>query len=106
MSSLFHHKLDSGGLSTFSIAPHPNLKELLNLANDWNAPKLNSVPVGRVLWDSERVVSRAYPLYHEVIQSPAVVLGDDSLLLKYLNPHLVVVATLAPFPKTVVDSEG
>uniref|UniRef100_A0A6U6JLV7 ER membrane protein complex subunit 1 n=1 Tax=Odontella aurita TaxID=265563 RepID=A0A6U6JLV7_9STRA len=45
--------------------------------------------------DKERVVSVAYPRRNEVIQSPATILGDDSLLLKYLNPHLCVVVTEA-----------
>ena len=37
----------------------------------------------------------AYPRRGEVIQSPSTVLGDDALLLKYLNPHLMVVVTEA-----------
>jgi hypothetical protein len=31
----------------------------------------------------------------EVVQSPSTALGDDSLLLKYLNPHLSVVVTMS-----------
>lgn len=37
----------------------------------------------------------AYPRRGEVIQSPSTVLGDDALLLKYLNPHTLVVVTEA-----------
>ena len=43
----------------------------------------------------ERIVSVAYPRRNEVVQSPSVTLGDDSLLLRYLNPHLCVVVTSA-----------
>ena len=35
------------------------------------------------------------PLRGEVIQSPSIVVGDDALLLKYLNPHLIVIVTEA-----------
>jgi hypothetical protein len=55
------------------------------------------VTVGTALFDpsQERIVNVAYPQRGEVIQSPSTVLGDDALLLKYLNPHLVVVVTEA-----------
>ena len=51
--------------------------------------------VGTALFDPlhEKIVNVAYPQRGEVIQSPSTVLGDDALLLKYLNPHLVVVVT-------------
>jgi len=41
----------------------------------------------------ERVVSIHYPNPDEIVQTPVTILGDDSLLLKYLNPHLAVVVT-------------
>jgi len=44
---------------------------------------------------SEKVVGVAYPEVLGHPSLPAQVLGDDSLLLKYLNPHLVVVATVS-----------
>jgi len=44
---------------------------------------------------TEKIVNVVYPQRGEVIQSPASILGDDSLLLKYLNPHLAVVVTVA-----------
>jgi len=37
----------------------------------------------------------AYPRRNEIVQSPARILGDDSLLLSYLNPHVSVVVTAA-----------
>jgi hypothetical protein len=35
----------------------------------------------------------------QVVASPAHVLGDNALLLKYLNPHVVVIASTALTPK-------
>uniref|UniRef100_A0A7S1BSG2 ER membrane protein complex subunit 1 n=1 Tax=Corethron hystrix TaxID=216773 RepID=A0A7S1BSG2_9STRA len=42
----------------------------------------------------EKIHSITYPEKDEVIQSPAVVAGDDSLLIKYLNPNLAAVVTI------------
>ena len=42
---------------------------------------------------SGKIISVAYPSPVETIQSPASIMGDDSLLLKYLNPHLVVIVS-------------
>lgn len=55
------------------------------------------VTVGTTIFDpsQETIVNVAYPQRGEAIQSPSTVLGDDALLLKYLNPHLVVVVTEA-----------
>jgi hypothetical protein len=55
---------------------------------------LTSVQVGSLSWGGEHLLTVAYPLRRELIPTPAAVLGDDSLLLKYLNPHLAVVATM------------
>ena len=58
----------------------------------------NSVEVvGETIFDPkvEKIVNVAYPQRNEVVQSPFTILGDDSLLLKYLNPHLCVVVTEA-----------
>lgn len=44
---------------------------------------------------SEKIVSVGYASSQEMIQSPATVMGDDSLLLKYLNPNLAVVISQA-----------
>jgi len=53
--------------------------------------------VGTTIFDpkQEKIVNVAYPRRGEVIQSPSTVLGDDALLLKYLNPHVIVVVTEA-----------
>ncbi|RHY35446.1 hypothetical protein DYB32_000109 [Aphanomyces invadans] len=43
---------------------------------------------------NERIVARSAPPDHLAIDSAVTILGDDSLLLKYLNPHLFGIATL------------
>lgn len=55
------------------------------------------ITVGTTIFDpsQEQIVDVAYPRRGEVIQSPSTVLGDDALLLKYLNPHIMVVVTEA-----------
>ncbi|KAL7471091.1 hypothetical protein ACHAXS_011390 [Conticribra weissflogii] len=55
------------------------------------------VTVGTTIFDptQESIINISYPQRGEVIQSPSTVLGDDALLLKYLNPHLVAVVTEA-----------
>lgn len=59
--------------------------------------ELELVTVGTTIFDpsQEKIVNVAYPRRGEVIQSPSTVLGDDALLLKYLNPHLIAVVTEA-----------
>lgn len=51
--------------------------------------------IGSTAFPGEHVVAAAYPSRNEVIQSPCNVLGDESLLLKYLNPHFVVLVTMS-----------
>mmetsp|Transcript_41948 Transcript_41948/g.84760 ORF Transcript_41948/g.84760 Transcript_41948/m.84760 type:complete len:995 (+) Transcript_41948:1441-4425(+) len=42
------------------------------------------------------VVALAYPSASDAVNSPAQILGDDSLLLKYKNKHLLAVMTHSP----------
>lgn len=51
--------------------------------------------VGRTSFTGERIVKVAYPIRDEVIQTMSTILGDNSLLLKYINPHLAVIITVA-----------
>jgi len=43
--------------------------------------------------EKERVLKLKYVTPQDPVESPARVLGDDSLLLKYLNPHMVVIVS-------------
>lgn len=61
--------------------------------------------VGQTSFPGERVVGVAYPQRDEVVQSPSSVLGDDSLLLKYLNPHLAAVVTMSDSVDTDSDDD-
>lgn len=53
--------------------------------------------VARLSFDpqAERIASIAYPNYQDTIDSTYSILGDDSVLLKYLNPHMSAVVTLS-----------
>lgn len=48
----------------------------------------------RLPFQEKKIVKASYPHRDEIVQSPAQVSGDDSILLKYLNPHLAVVITM------------
>ncbi len=50
--------------------------------------------VGRTSFAGERVVKVTYPMRDEMIQTMSTILGDNSLLLKYINPHLAVIITV------------
>jgi ER membrane protein complex subunit 1, C-terminal len=56
--------------------------------------KFEARPVGQTSFSGEEIVEVAYPIRHEPVQSMSTILGDDSLLLKYINPHLAVVVTM------------
>lgn len=62
---------------------------MLELENGSNSNFVASI-VGKATIPEE-IVSVAYFSPEEVIQSPATIMGDDSLLLKYLNPNLAVI---------------
>jgi ER membrane protein complex subunit 1, C-terminal len=54
--------------------------------------------VGQTTFEGERLIQTVYPPRGEVVQSPCMVLGDDSLLLKYLNPHLAAIISVRDVP--------
>lgn len=43
----------------------------------------------------EEIVNVAFPLSNDLIYSRVVILGDDNILVKYLNPNMVAVCTAA-----------
>jgi len=69
----------------------------INLEEDKGMEKSTTEFIGESVFDPEleTILSTSYPQRNEVIQSPATIRGDDSLLLKYINPHLCVVVTQA-----------
>jgi len=50
--------------------------------------------VGLTSFAGEQILKVFYPLRHEDVQSMSTILGDNSLLLKYINPHMAVVVTV------------
>lgn len=70
------------------IASQTNQDDLAQL-------NLQSRLSGSLAFPGERIISVGYPTRDEVMESPCSVLGDDSLLLKYMNPHLAVILTMA-----------
>lgn len=85
--NLFMHSIDweKGRLRSMNLLASPD-----------NTTVASSI-VGETIFppDQEKIVSVAYPSPDEVVQSPVTILGDDALLLKYLNPHLAVIVTEA-----------
>lgn len=78
--------IPEAGLYTHIVETENSVKTLF-LKGD------SRLTIGSTVFDGEKIVSVAYPTRHEAIQSPCSVLGDDSLLLKYLNPHIAVFMT-------------
>jgi hypothetical protein len=62
-------------------------------------------PVGSASFSGEQIAKVAYPVRHEEIQSMSTVLGDNSLLLKYINPHMAVVVTVLDQDKDLATTE-
>jgi len=57
--------------------------------------------------ESERVVSLSYPDSRETSTAPpSLPLGDGSLLLRYLNPHLLALASTASLPPSPPPSSN
>jgi ER membrane protein complex subunit 1, C-terminal len=94
-SGMYVHVLDkqNGGLKSFGVTGTANSNGLVTHL------------VGTAAFPGEEIVTVAYPSREEVVQSPCDVLGDDSLLLKYLNPHLTVIVTMASLDESGLVDE-
>lgn len=75
--------------------------------------RLSCVPVraaASVRFDprDEMIVAVTYPSAQDAVHVPYSILGDDSVLLKYLNPHVALVTTIstATATTTSVDPEA
>ncbi len=84
-------KTITSGLYTHKINKETGLFTTMKIEKD----SKQAVVIGETVFDpsAEKIVNVVYPQRNEVVQSPATILGDDSLLLKYLNPHLCVIVT-------------
>jgi hypothetical protein len=83
------------GMYTHSITREGDDVRLVTYHVSWNGDRsLQSQRIGSALFPGERLVRVAYPRREEAIESPCLAQGDDSVLLKYLNPHLAVMITM------------
>ena len=75
---------EAGTVAGYTVAP----------GADVQADSLDTVPVWSIaLPAGDVVVDAAQVALDDAVHTPARVLGDNSLLLKYLNPNLLVVAS-------------
>ncbi|KAG7341174.1 DUF1620 domain containing protein [Nitzschia inconspicua] len=87
------HKTPNG-LYTHKIDKVSNQMQSYQVALAVESDKLVARSVGSTSFAGEQIVKVVYPIRHEEIQSMSTILGDDSLLLKYINPHMVVIVTV------------
>lgn len=84
----FFYKVDEerGILNSFQI----DTKTCQN-TTDW----CKSFPVASMAFnpENERIIATSYAVQDDKIISNVVIMGDDSLLLKYINPNLIVIIT-------------
>lgn len=92
-SNIETSKTIASGLYTHKVDRESGLFTTMKIQQDSN----EALVIGETLFDPsmEKIINVAYPQRNEVVQSPSTIVGDDSLLLKYLNPHLCVVVTEA-----------
>ena len=83
------------GFYTHVLSKGKGSLETFRVIDAGNGKALSTLLVGQTSFGGEKIVSVAYPQRDEIIQSPCNILGDDSLLLKYLNPHIVAVVTMS-----------
>ena len=82
------------GLYTHKIDKVANKVESYRVAHTEEDDKFVARSIGLTSFAGEQIVKVAYPLRHEDVKSMSTILGDNSLLLKYINPHMAVVVTV------------
>ena len=102
-NGFYSHVVDraSGTLKTYRV--------LSSAAAGLGPSVFSTVEVGRALFPptEEVIVSVTYPpTVPAPVKSPAHVMGDDALLLKYLNPHVAVVVTSSTNPSSASASSS
>ena len=83
------------GFYTHILSKEKGSLETFRVIDSGNGNSLSTLLVGQTSFGGEKIVNVAYPQREEIIQSPCNILGDNSLLLKYLNPHMVAVVTIS-----------
>lgn len=99
------HTIDktTGLFQSFLITNFSNTKD--SIFRIYNTSTVSSVLFSP---QTEKIVSITYPTSNDVIDQRYTVLGDDSLLIKYYNPHIVfiVTATHITYPKDSIDEQS
>jgi len=95
----------TNGFYSHVIDKMSNKLEALKLTKDTGEDKLKIQRVGQTSFPGEDIVEVSYPHRDEIIQSPCSILGDDSILLKYLNPHIAVIITISTGGNQEVTSD-
>ena len=89
---VFRH-MQSSPNGFFSHVVKKNTGTVESLFIDTHESTVSVSSMGATSFPGEEILSVAYPGRDEVIQSSCSALGDQSLLLKYINPHLFVIVT-------------
>jgi hypothetical protein len=99
------HSIDkiTGLFQSFLITSYFNTKD--SIFRIYSTSTVSSVLFSP---QTEQIVSITYPTSNDVIDQKYTVLGDDSLLIKYYNPHTVfiVTATHSTYPKEGIDEQS
>ena len=87
---VFLHTVDkaAGSLRIFNLNNHSSV-----IQSTEHATTFEALQVSAVHFRDERILEVVYPTVGDVIDKRFSVLGDDSILLKYLNPHVALVLT-------------
>jgi ER membrane protein complex subunit 1, C-terminal len=88
-------QLQKDGLYTHSIVNEGGNVRLGTAHLTVESQGFQSQKIGSAFLPNEEIVRVVYQRRDEFIASPYLAQGDDSILLKYLNPHLVVVVTMS-----------
>jgi hypothetical protein len=89
-------KAATNGLFTHVVDKATSAMQAFHISESPSSPgTFVTTQVGRTHFADENIVKVSYPIRDEVVQSMCTVLGDDSLLLKYINPHMAVVITMS-----------
>ncbi|KAN0036965.1 hypothetical protein ACTFIV_002291 [Dictyostelium citrinum] len=70
---------------------------------------IKSIPTWNIKFNNQKIIDISSMNPHEIIQSPAIIMGNRDLLPKYINRNMITIATLDDQPApvltiTLVDS--
>ena len=74
--------------------------QLTTVASEPASLQLRGEPVGSTRFP--KIAAVAYPAHDDVVDSRSSVLGDNSILLEYINPHVMLVVYFSDAPPTSI----